>query len=105
MRGSGPYSRMIQATAAAVAAAADDDDSEVDMWQIKLEILTEINSFPDPEKPEADPPEMAAVRTWADEQKFSLALVLRGGGQGVAVPYSSPLNPLLPPVDAEASFY
>lgn len=48
---------------------------------------------------------MAAVRTWVDEQKFSLALVLRGGGQGVAVPYSSPVPPLLPPVDAEAGFY
>lgn len=59
----------------------------------------------DLKNPESDPPEVAAVRTWVDEQKFSMALVLRGGGQGVAVPYSSPLDPVLPPVDAEVSFY
>lgn len=48
---------------------------------------------------------MAAVRTWVKERRFTLALVLRGGGQGVALPYSSSRHPSLPPVDHEVNLF
>ncbi|XP_047475155.1 carboxypeptidase D-like isoform X2 [Penaeus chinensis] len=34
-------------------------------------------------------PEVTAIQKWMTEKKFTLALVLRGGGQGVAIPLSS----------------
>lgn len=37
-------------------------------------------------------PEVTAIQKWMTEKKFTLALVLRGGGQGVAVPLSSVSN-------------
>ncbi|KAK7026825.1 hypothetical protein SK128_005653, partial [Halocaridina rubra] len=36
------------------------------------------------------PTEVSAVQAWMTENKFTMALVLRGGAEGVAVPYSSP---------------
>ncbi|XP_069936726.1 carboxypeptidase D isoform X6 [Cherax quadricarinatus] len=38
---------------------------------------------------DSSPPEVSAVRKWMTDHKFTLALILRGGAQGVAVPYSA----------------
>ncbi|XP_069160627.1 carboxypeptidase D isoform X4 [Procambarus clarkii] len=43
----------------------------------------------DPEIEDTSPPEVSAVREWMADHKFTLALILRGGAQGVAVPFSA----------------
>ncbi|KAK8398384.1 hypothetical protein O3P69_003938 [Scylla paramamosain] len=80
---------------------ADTCDSQINTKNTHNVELDSCFAENDSEKPEPQVPEMAAVRTWVKERRFTLALVLRGGDQGVALPYSSSLHPSLPPVDHE----
>ncbi|XP_042241968.1 carboxypeptidase D-like isoform X3 [Homarus americanus] len=43
----------------------------------------------DSDEENSPPSEVSAARKWMSDRKFTLALVLRGGAQGVAVPYSA----------------
>ncbi|XP_042883422.1 carboxypeptidase D-like isoform X2 [Penaeus japonicus] len=50
-------------------------------------------------------PEVNAIQKWMTEKKFTLALILRGGGQGVAVPMSSASNSNLAKHDSEVLYH
>ncbi|XP_037777657.1 carboxypeptidase D-like isoform X2 [Penaeus monodon] len=50
-------------------------------------------------------PEVTAIQKWMTEKKFTLALVLRGGGQGVAVPLSSVSNFSMSQHDSEIFYH
>ncbi|XP_071532744.1 carboxypeptidase D-like [Panulirus ornatus] len=59
----------------------------------------------DTEGEDSSPPEVSAVRKWMTDRKFSLALILRGGAQGVAVPYSDTHNSTFLSPDAKIFQY